>query len=250
MEAIIVVDSVSMRFNLANERSDSIKEYLIKLMKGNLNFKEFYALRNVSFLVGRGESLGILGANGAGKSTLLKCIAGIYPPSEGKIAVRGVVAPLIELGAGFDPDLTARENVFLNGALMGYSKKFVYEKYDEIVEFSELGDFMDVSIKNFSSGMIARLGFAIATIVKPDILIADEVLGVGDAAFRKKCEQKMHELREGGTTLLLVSHMIEQVKNTCTKAVWLIKGELAGWGDVDEVCGKYDEWSRMHTAFE
>lgn len=250
MEHMIEVDHVSMRFNLASERTDNLKEYFIKMISGKLNFREFYALRDVSFTVGRGESLGVLGANGAGKSTLLKCIAGIYPPSEGKVTVRGVIAPLIELGAGFDADLTARENVFLNGAVMGFSKEFIHQKYQEIVEFSELNDFMDVSIKNFSSGMIARLGFAIATLVKPDILIADEVLGVGDAAFKKKCDGKMQELRSQGTTLLFVSHSIGQVRETCTKAIWLVRGDLVAWGDVKSVCDQYDEWSRTHTAFE
>ena len=191
---VIEVANVSMRFNLATEKTESLKEYFVKLVTGKLMFDEFYALKNVSFSVKKGESVGILGANGSGKSTLLKVISGIYPPTEGHVSVHGSLAPLIELGAGFDPDLTAKENVFLNGAVMGFAKDFICEKYDEIVEFSELKNFMDVPIKNFSSGMSARLGFSIATLVHPDILIVDEVLGVGDAAFQKKCEQKMQEV--------------------------------------------------------
>lgn len=247
---MIEVANVSMRFNLATEKTESLKEYFVKLLKGKLMFEEFYALKNVSFSVKKGESIGILGANGSGKSTLLKVISGIYPPSQGSVTVNGSIAPLIELGAGFDPDLTARENVFLNGAVMGFDKAFVYEKYDEIVEFSELKDFMDVPVKNFSSGMNARLGFAIATLVKPDILIVDEVLGVGDAAFQKKCETKMQELRAGGTTMLFVSHSAKQVKEVCNRAIWLKRGELVMQGDCNKVCDAYEEWGKTHSAFE
>lgn len=247
---VIEVANVSMRFNLATEKTESLKEYFVKLMTGKLMFDEFYALKNVSFSVEKGESVGILGANGSGKSTLLKVISGIYPPTEGHVSVCGSIAPLIELGAGFDPDLTAKENVFLNGAVMGFSKDFICEKYDEIVEFSELKNFMDVPIKNFSSGMSARLGFSIATLVHPDILIVDEVLGVGDAAFQKKCEQKMRELRANGTTMLFVSHSVKQVEQVCNHAIWLKKGSLVMEGACEEVCTAYSEWGKTHSAFE
>lgn len=247
---IVSAEGVSMRFNLASEKTDSFKEYLVKKLKGRLNYNEFYALKNVSFEIKKSDSVGILGANGSGKSTLLKCISGIYSPTNGEIKIRGTIAPLIELGAGFDPDLTARENIFLNGAVMGYSKQFMIEKYEEIVRFSELEKFIDVPIKNFSSGMGARLGFSIATLVKPDILIVDEILGVGDVAFQEKCAKKMEELKSGGTTMLFVSHSIEQVKNLCNKAIWLKKGEKVMDGDSEIVCKEYAEWSRTHSAFE
>ena len=247
---VIEVANVSMRFNLATEKTESLKEYFVKLVTGKLMFDEFYALKNVSFSVDKGDSVGILGANGSGKSTLLKVISGIYPPTEGHVSVHGSLAPLIELGAGFDPDLTAKENVFLNGAVMGFAKDFICEKYDEIVEFSELKNFMDVPIKNFSSGMSARLGFSIATLVYPDILIVDEVLGVGDAAFQKKCEQKMQELRANGTTMLFVSHSVEQVEEVCNHAIWLKKGSLVMEGACEEVCAAYSEWGKTHSAFE
>ncbi len=247
---IIEVKDVSMRFNLANERIESLKEYVVRLLTGNLMFQEFYALNQVSFSVQSGTSVGILGTNGSGKSTLLKVISGIYEPSAGEIQVHGTIAPLIELGAGFDPDLTARENVFLNGAVMGFEREFVRSKYAEIVAFSELGNFMDVPIKNFSSGMSARLGFAIATLVHPDILIVDEVLGVGDSAFQQKCEQKMQELRSCGTTMLFVSHSIEQVRAVCSHAIWLRRGRVEMEGDVDDVCDAYQKWCETHSAFE
>ena len=247
---VIEVANVSMRFNLATEKTESLKEYFVKLVTGKLMFDEFYALKNVSFSVKKGESVGILGANGSGKSTLLKVISGIYPPTEGHVSVQGSLAPLIELGAGFDPDLTAKENVFLNGAVMGFAKDFICKKYDEIVEFSELKNFMDVPIKNFSSGMSARLGFSIATLVHPDILIVDEVLGVGDAAFQKKCEKKMQELRANGTTMLFVSHSVEQVEEVCNRAIWLKKGALVMEGACKEVCAAYSEWGKTHSAFE
>lgn len=247
---IVQAENISMKFNLASSKTDNFKEYIIKKIKGKLDYTEFYALKNVSFSINKGEALGILGANGSGKSTLLKCISGIYQPTQGKITLGGTIAPLIELGAGFDPDLSAKENVFLNGAVMGYTKNFMNEKYNEIVEFSELQQFMDVPIKNFSSGMGARLGFSVATLVKPDILIVDEILGVGDAAFQEKCEKKMDELKNNGTTMLFVSHSIGQVKDLCTKAIWLKKGEKIADGDAKNVCDEYEEWSKHHTAFE
>lgn len=250
MDIAIDVKNLTMKFNLASEKTESIKEYVVKMLKRELFFQEFKALDDVTFSVKKGESVGLLGANGSGKSTLLKCISGIYPPSSGSVDVYGSIAPLIELGAGFDPDLTARENVYLNGAVMGFDKEFVLEKYDEIVEFSELQKFMDVPVKNFSSGMAARLGFSIATLVKPDILIVDEVLSVGDASFQEKSAKKMEELRSGGTTMLFVSHTLPQVEQLCEKAIWLKQGKLVMYGDSSEVCNEYREWSKHHTAFE
>lgn len=235
----ISVNDVWIRFNLASERVDNIKEYVIKILKRQLMFQEFMALKGISFEVKAGESWGFVGTNGSGKSTLLKTISGILKPYKGSVLVNGTISPLIELGAGFDGNLTARENIFLNGAVLGYSEKFLKEKCDEIVDFAELRDFLDVPIKNFSSGMAARLGFAIATTVKPDILICDEVLAVGDFKFQEKCEQRMNELLSGGTTLLFVSHSIEQVKRMCQKAIWIDHGEMKMIGNAEEVCNAY-----------
>ena len=238
---IIVVDDVTMRFNLAEERTDSIKEYCMKLLKGKLRFNEFYALQNISFTVKRGESVALIGHNGSGKSTLLKILAGVMYPTKGGIDVRGSIAPLIELGAGFDMELTAKENIYLNGAILGFDRTFMDRHFDEIVEFSELWDFINVPLKNFSSGMIARLGFAIATVVKADILIVDEVLAVGDFRFQEKCKKKIAEILAGGTTLLFVSHSAEQVKELCRKAVWLDHGSMMAYGDTEEVYAMYEE---------
>ena len=235
----ISVNDVWIRFNLASECVDNIKEYVIKMLKRQLMFQEFMALKGISFEVKAGESWGFVGTNGSGKSTLLKTISGILKPYKGSVLVNGTISPLIELGAGFDGNLTARENIFLNGAVLGYSEKFLKEKFDEIVDFAELRDFLDVPIKNFSSGMAARLGFAIATTVKPDILICDEVLAVGDFKFQEKCEQRMNELLSGGTTLLFVSHSIEQVKRMCQKAIWIDHGEMKMIGNAEEVCNAY-----------
>ena len=256
----VKAEHVVIRFNMASEKIDNLKEYFIKLVKHELMFKEFLALNDVSFEVKKGEAWGIIGVNGSGKSTLLKAICGILKPYKGKITVNGSIAPLIELGAGFDGDLTARENIFLNGAVLGHDKKFMEEHFDEIVEFAELQDFLDMPIKNYSSGMAARasvsptlenqiilfhryiesqLGFAIATIVKPDILICDEVLSVGDYAFQKKCEKRMNEMRAAGTTLLYVSHSIESVQQICDHALWLQKGVVKGIGKVDEIAKQY-----------
>ena len=236
---IIEVKNVSMRFNLATERTDTIKEYFVKLLKGQLMFNEFYALKDVSLTVNRGEAVALIGANGSGKSTLLKCIAGVLYPTTGSIEVRGSIAPLIELGAGFDPDLTARENIYLNGAVLGHDRKFMDAHFKSIVDFAELWDFIDVPVKNFSSGMVARLGFAIATEVSADILVVDEILAVGDFRFQQKCKERMANMMKGGTTLLFVSHSEEQVKELCQKAVWLERGELMYWGDVLEAFSKY-----------
>ena len=235
----ISVNDVWIRFNLASECVDNIKEYVIKILKRQLMFQEFMALKGISFEVKAGESWGFVGTNGSGKSTLLKTISGILKPYKGSVQVNGTISPLIELGAGFDGNLTARENIFLNGSVLGYSEKFLKEKFDEIVDFAELRDFLDVPIKNFSSGMAARLGFAIATTVKPDILICDEVLAVGDFKFQEKCEQRMNELLSGGTTLLFVSHSIEQVKRMCQKAIWIDHGEMKMIGNAEEVCNAY-----------
>lgn len=238
-EYIIEVSDATVRFNMSTERLDNLKEYFIKLMNGQLMFQEFLALKDVDLKVKKGESWGIIGTNGSGKSTLLKLICGILKPYKGEVAIKGTIAPLIELGAGFDSELTARENIFLNGAVLGHSERFMKEKFDEIVDFAELRDFLDMPIKNYSSGMAARLGFSIATVVQPDILIVDEVLSVGDYAFQQKCEARMHGMLEKGTTLLYVSHSIESVRSLCNKALWLDKGNVKMCGDVMEVSQKY-----------
>jgi ABC-2 type transport system ATP-binding protein/lipopolysaccharide transport system ATP-binding protein len=216
-----------------------MKEYLIKLTKKQIKYNEFWALKDIEFQIKKGELFGILGLNGAGKSTLLKVIAGVLKPTTGEVNVYGSMAPLIELGAGFDAELTARENIFLNGAVLGYSKKRMKEKFDEIVDFSELNDFIDVPIKNFSSGMYARLGFAIATIVNPDILIVDEILSVGDFKFQEKCESRIKKMITDGTTVILVSHSIEQIRSMCSRGIVLEKGTLIKSGNMDEICDFY-----------
>ncbi len=241
MEPIISVKNVSMRFNLATEKVDSLKEYFIKLTKGSLKFEEFWALNDVSIDVMPGDFYGLVGLNGSGKSTLLKTIAGVLKPTKGSVTVRGTIAPLIELGAGFDMDLTARENIYLNGAVLGFSKKFMDEHFQEIVDFSELHNFLDVPLKNYSSGMVARIAFAIATVTDPDILIADEVLAVGDYTFQQKCEKRMKQLIDNGTTVLFVSHSIEQVKSLCNKATWLEHGKIIMSGDAQTVCDEYSK---------
>ena len=244
MEPIIKVDNVSMCFNLSTEKHESLKEYLLAMVQGRLQYDEFYALRDVSLDIMPGDFYGLVGLNGSGKSTLLKTIAGVYKPTKGKVTVNGTIAPLIELGAGFDMDLTARENIYLNGTVLGFSPKYLDEKFDEIVEFSELQNFLDVPLKNYSSGMVARIGFAIATITKPDILIADEVLSVGDFLFQQKCEKRMQELMAGGTTVILVSHSIEQIERMCSKVAWLSYGRLKMNGDTETVCNAYKATQR------
>ena len=238
-ETVIELKDVGIKFNLSKEKVDSLKEYVIKLLKKELMYDEFWALKNVSFSIKKGERLGVLGLNGAGKSTLLKIICGVYKPSEGSVTHKGVIAPMLELGAGFDQQYTGRENIFLYGSVLGYSKKYLEEKYDEIVEFSELGKFIDVPLKNYSSGMKARLGFSIATIADPDILILDEVLSVGDAKFRKKSEKKIMDMFERGVTVIFVSHSLEQVERLCDKAIILQKGTLLAEGDIDKVSEIY-----------
>ena len=236
---IIDVDHVSIRFNLSNQKVNNLKEYAIKLVRHELMFQEFLALKDVNLHVKPGEAWGLIGTNGSGKSTLLKTITGILKPYEGTVKVRGQIAPMIELGAGFDMELTARENIFLNGAVLGYSNEFMEEHFEDIVEFAGLGKFLDSPIKNFSSGMKARLGFSVATMVDPEILICDEVLSVGDYQFKKKCNERMEEMLSGGTTLLYVSHNIDSVKNLCTHALWLDHGEVIMSGEAKEVCDAY-----------
>ena len=237
--AVINVSDATVRFNMASERIDNLKEYVIKLVKHQLMFQEFLALKNVDFSVRKGEAWGVIGTNGSGKSTLLKLICGILKPYTGTVKIQGSIAPLIELGAGFDGDLTAKENIFLNGAVLGHTKKYMQDHFEEIVEFAELQDFLDMPIKNYSSGMAARLGFSIATVVRPDILIVDEVLSVGDYAFQQKCEKRMKGMLEGGTTLLFVSHSIDSVRSLCDHALWLDKGNVRLKGEVEEVCDAY-----------
>ncbi|AVM68010.1 teichoic acid ABC transporter ATP-binding protein [Lachnospiraceae bacterium oral taxon 500] len=241
MKNVIELENVSMMFNLSKERVDNLKEYAIKLIKRELMFQEFWALRDISFQVKKGESIGLIGLNGSGKSTLLKIIAGVLKATTGNVKVEGSIAPLIELGAGFDMDLSARENIYLNGAILGYSRKEIAGKFEEIVDFAELWEFIDVPIKNFSSGMLARLGFSIATISQPDILIVDEILSVGDLAFQKKCEKRIAKMMENETTIILVSHSMEQIKEVCQKIVWLEKGVIREIGNANSLAGRYIE---------
>lgn len=238
-EYSIVAEGISMHFNMASERLESLKEYFIKLIKRQLFFKDFIAVNNISFEIKKGEVFGIVGTNGSGKSTTLKMISGILKPTSGKIQINGNIAPLIELGAGFDGELTARENIYLNGAVLGYSKKYIDEHFDQIVDFAELRDFLDMPIKNYSSGMVARIAFAIATVITPDILIVDEILSVGDFLFQEKCEKRINELMAGGTTIVIVSHSIAQIERLCDRVMWLEKGELKMIGNTAEVCEAY-----------
>ncbi len=235
----VKVEDVKMCYNMPTERVDSIKEYIVKLLRGKLHYREFVALDGVSITIKRGETVGIVGLNGSGKSTLLKVISGILKPDRGNVEINGVISPLIELGAGFDFELTTRENIFLNGSVLGFDRNFMRERYDDILDFAELRPYEDVAIKNFSSGMVARLGFAIATLVKPDILIVDEILAVGDALFQQKCERRISELMSGGTTVIIVSHAIEQIERLCTKVLWIDKGKQIMLGDTATVCGEY-----------
>ena len=235
----IEADHVSMRFNINKEGVDNAKEYFIRLVKHDLHYVEFWALKDVSFKLKKGDRMGVLGFNGAGKSTLLKTIAGVLKPTQGSVRTEGIIAPMLELGAGFDSNYSGRENVFLYAATMGFSRKFIQEKYDEIVEFSELGDFINAPIKSYSSGMRSRLGFAIATSVKPEVLILDEVLSVGDAAFRAKSEKRLESLMGEGVTVLYVSHSTGNVERICNKAIILTQGQLVANGDAADVCALY-----------
>ena len=246
---MINIENVSMKFNLGIEKEFSLKQAFVNVLDPRIRKKKrlekkdnyFWALKDVSFHIDKGEVVGLIGSNGAGKSTLLKVVSGVMKPTKGKVQVNGAISPMIELGAGFDVELTARENIFLNGAILGYQKAFLQEKFDEIVEFSELKDFLDVPVKNFSSGMIAKLAFSIATIVDPEILIVDEILSVGDIKFQEKSKNKMMELIKGGTTVLYVSHSLEAIKELCTKVVWLDHGEIVEIGDTKKICDMYYE---------
>ena len=236
---MIKIENVSMKFNLEIEKDFSMKQAFVNLFtkkKKKKKNEDFWALKDVSFNIGKGEVVGLIGSNGAGKSTLLKVVSGVMKPTKGKVKVKGVISPMIELGAGFDGNLTARENIYLNGAILGYSKEFLDDKFDEIVEFSELKDFLDVPVKNFSSGMTAKLAFSIATIVNPEILIVDEILSVGDIKFQEKSKKKMMEMIKGGTTVLYVSHSLQSIKELCTKVVWL---EHVKMGDTNKICDAY-----------
>ena len=244
-DTIIKVDNLGIKYNLSEQKVDDFKDYIIKAIKGELNYNEFWALKNVSFEIEAGDHVGILGLNGAGKSTLLKAIAGVLKPTEGSVQTRGKIVPLLELGAGFDRQYTGAENIYLYGAVLGYSRKFINSKFKEIVEFSELEDFINVPVKNYSSGMKSRLGFAIATAVQADILILDEVLAVGDAKFRKKCEAKIKEMFADGTTVLFVSHNLSQVKKLCDKALLLEHGRVAAYGATARIAEIYEK--RMET---
>jgi len=242
METVVQLENASVRFNIASERIDNIKEYFVKFIRGQLHFKEFFALKNINFEVKKGESWGIVGRNGAGKSTLLRLICGILTPNTGSVTVAGSISPIMELGAGFDPQLTAGENIYLQGALLGHGRDFMREHFDEIVAFSELADFLDMPIKNYSTGMQARLAFSVATVVKPEILIVDEALSVGDAAFQRKCADRIQEMLRGDTTLLFVSHDNGMVQQLCEKALWLRDSEAVMTGGAKEVCAAYEEY--------
>ena len=236
---MIRVEHVSMHFRLMNDRISSIKEMMTALARRKVRFKEFHALEDVSFTVNRGDVIGIIGHNGAGKSTLLKIISGIMKPSKGKIWRGANIVPMLELGSGFDYDLSGHENIYLNGAILGYSKEFLQSKYNEIVEYSELEPFIHTPLRNYSSGMLMRLAFSIATVVEPEILIVDEVLAVGDERFQEKSKKRMMELMSGGTTVLFVSHNIDQIREMCNRVVWLDHGTVRMIGDADEVCDEY-----------
>lgn len=238
---MIILKNVSMKFNLGVEKDNSLKMIFINLFTPRKKKKKdyFWALKDIDFRINKGDVVGIIGANGAGKSTLLKVVSGVYKPTTGTVEVNGKISPMIELGAGFDPELTARENIYLNGAILGYSKEFLEQKFDDIVEFSELKDFLDVPVKNFSSGMVAKLAFSISTIVDPEVLIVDEILSVGDIKFQEKSKNKMMSMIEGGTTVLYVSHSIDSIKELCSKVIWLDHGKIVKMGDTKEICDEY-----------
>ncbi|MCM1466818.1 MAG: ABC transporter ATP-binding protein [Alistipes sp.] len=242
-EDIVKIDNVSMKFILDQNKIKSLKEFVVRALSKKLKYEDFWALRNVSFDVDRGDVIGVIGRNGSGKSTILKCIAGIYKPTQGTITVKGNIVPMLELGSGFDMEMTGKENIFLNGAILGYSKEFLESKYYEIVEFSELGNFIYEPIRTYSSGMLMRLAFSIATVVNPEILIVDEILAVGDAQFQKKSRARMMDLMGGGTTVFFVSHDIKQIREMCNKVVWLNRGELKMIGATEAVCDAYEEWN-------
>ena len=244
-ENAVELKNVEMHFNMSKEKLESLKEYFLKLVRRQLMFEDFTALDDISFEIKKGDVFGIVGLNGCGKSTTLKIISGILKPTKGTVETSGVIAPLIELGAGFDMELTARENIYLNGSVLGYSKKFMDSKFDEIVDFSEMRDFLDVPMKNYSSGMVARIGFAIATITTPDILIVDEILAVGDFLFQQKCEERINAMMNDNTTVIIVSHTIEQIERLCKHCMWLEKGKIKMIGDAAEVCAAYKQSERV-----
>ncbi len=243
-ENAVELRNVEMHFNMSKEKLESLKEYFLKLIKRQLHFEDFVAVDNVSFDIKKGDVFGIVGLNGCGKSTTLKMISGILEPTKGTVRTYGTIAPLIELGAGFDMDLTARENIYLNGSVLGYSKKFIDEKFQDIVDFSEMHEFLDVPMKNYSSGMVARIAFAIATVTTPDILIVDEILAVGDFLFQQKCEERINAMINDDTTVIIVSHSIEQIERLCKHCVWLEKGKIKMIGDAQEVCDAYKNSQR------
>ena len=239
IENAVELKNIEMHFNMSKEKLESLKEYFLRLVTKKLMFEDFVALNDVSFNIKKGDVFGLVGLNGSGKSTMLKIISGILTPTKGSVKTVGTIAPLIELGPGSDFDLTAREHIYLNGSVLGYSKKFMDEKFDEIVEFSEMQDFLDTPMKNYSSGMVARIGFAIATMTKPDILIVDEILAVGDFRFQEKCEKRINEMINDDTTVIIVSHAIEQIERLCKHCAWLEKGKLKMIGETQEVCNAY-----------
>lgn len=237
---MVVVDAVSLRFKIDKNRAGSLKEYFVRRLRHELNSEDFWALQKVSFAAEKGDVIGIVGHNGAGKSTLLKVISGIMKPTYGSVKVYGSIVPMLELGSGFDPELSGRENIYLNGAILGYSQKFLEEKYEKIIEFSELGDFIEAPLRTYSSGMLARLAFSVACIVEPEILIVDEILSVGDADFQEKSRARMMELMTGGTTVFFVSHSLKQIRQMCSKVVWLEHGQVQAIGKTEDVCDRYE----------
>ena len=241
MDPIIQADHVSMCFRMDMERITNLKEWFVKWAKRQRRYKDFYALNDVSLTVERGDVVGVIGRNGSGKSTLLKVISGIYKPTSGTVRTAGRVAPMLELGSGFDHELSGRDNIFLNGAIMGYSEEYLQQKYQEIVDFSELGDFINAPLKTYSSGMMMRLAFSVATVIEPEILIVDEILAVGDASFQEKSFLRMMEIIQGGTTVLFVSHNMDQIRKLCTKIAWLEHGKLRAFGEPEKLCDEYEK---------
>lgn len=237
---MIKVENLSLCYRMPAERVSGLKEFIVAALRGKMSYREFWALKNVSFELAKGEVLGIIGHNGAGKSTLLKVLSGILKPTKGTVTVDGSIVPMLELGSGFDNELTGRENIFLNGAILGYSEEYLREKYDEIVAFSELGEFIEMPLRSYSTGMVMRLAFSIATVVKPDVMIVDEILAVGDATFQKKSEARMRELMGGGTTVLLVSHSIRQIRELCTEVIWVEHGNVVMNGPTKDICNTYE----------
>ena len=237
---IVSVKNISLKFKMEQNRANSLKEFCVRWLKRDLKSEDFWALTDVSFDVEKGDVIGIIGHNGAGKSTLLKVISGIMKPTKGTIEAHGNIVPMLELGSGFDMELSGRENIYLNGAILGYSEEFLNEKYDEIVTFSELGNFIEAPLRTYSSGMLARLAFSVACIVELEILIVDEILSVGDADFQEKSRARMMELMTGGTTVFFVSHSLEQIREMCNKVVWLEHGKIQAVGKTEDICNMYE----------